>query len=278
MKIKLLNWIIGAVVLCSLSAVADGLYQTGQKKSYSAGDDGDHQAGLPRPKKRFVDNKDGTITDKMTGLVWLENANAFEQLTWEDALTACNTLKDGDHDLSDGSKEGDWRMPNRLEIESLIDFSEYRGPTDPFINSHCVYWSSTTGATHPERAWKVDLTGGNVGGGYIMEAKKVDTFCVWPVRGGVTLRSQTASSKTSSKPTPAFSSEPSLPDELLDARKKYMERIVQVAQPVTAAYIEHLEKRKAEFVKKDDLEKALLYKKEIEWIKNAKPVLSNELK
>ena len=44
---------------------------TGQTISYRTGDDGDFQAGLAVPK-RFVDNGDGTIHDRATGLTWVK--------------------------------------------------------------------------------------------------------------------------------------------------------------------------------------------------------------
>ena len=37
-------------------------------------------------KNRFIDNHDGTVTDNLTKLIWLKNANAFGFRTWEQAL------------------------------------------------------------------------------------------------------------------------------------------------------------------------------------------------
>ena len=47
------------------------LPKTGQTTSYAAGDDGYFQAGNPR-KTRFVDNGNGTISDRATGLTWVK--------------------------------------------------------------------------------------------------------------------------------------------------------------------------------------------------------------
>ena len=44
---------------------------TGQTDSVAAGDDGDLQKGVPWPDPRFTDNGDGTVTDHLTGLIWL---------------------------------------------------------------------------------------------------------------------------------------------------------------------------------------------------------------
>ena len=32
---------------------------------------------MQSPSPRFTDNNDGTVTDNLTGLVWLKNANLF---------------------------------------------------------------------------------------------------------------------------------------------------------------------------------------------------------
>ena len=47
------------------------LPRTGQVTSYAAGDDGYFQAGNPRTT-RFIDNLNGTISDRATGLTWVK--------------------------------------------------------------------------------------------------------------------------------------------------------------------------------------------------------------
>src|SRR5215471_17721309 len=49
--------------------------RTGQTTSYAAGDDGALQKGVAWPTPRFTDNNNGTITDNLTGLIWLKNAD-----------------------------------------------------------------------------------------------------------------------------------------------------------------------------------------------------------
>ena len=39
------------------------------------GEDGEHQKGVAWPNPRFTDNGDGTVTDNLTGLIWLKDAN-----------------------------------------------------------------------------------------------------------------------------------------------------------------------------------------------------------
>src|SRR5215831_9628931 len=49
--------------------------RTGQTTSYAARDDGALQKGVALPTPRFTNNNNGTITDNLTGLIWLKNAN-----------------------------------------------------------------------------------------------------------------------------------------------------------------------------------------------------------
>ncbi len=51
--------------------------KTGQTTSYATGDDGILQKGVVWPIPRFKDNNNGTVTDNLTGLIWLKNANCF---------------------------------------------------------------------------------------------------------------------------------------------------------------------------------------------------------
>jgi hypothetical protein len=114
------------------------------------GQDGELQKGLQWPDPRFTDNGDGTVTDNLTGLIWLKNANCFGWIDWNDALEASNNLAAGQCGLNDGSGSGDWRLPNISELHSLIDHDNYDPAlpsSHPFISVHeSYYWSSTTSA------------------------------------------------------------------------------------------------------------------------------------
>jgi hypothetical protein len=162
------------------------LPETGQTTSYEAGDDGEFEMGVAWPIPRFTDNGDGTVTDNMTGLVWLKNANRFGMSTWSDALNDCNTLADDGIGLNDGSIAGDWRLPNIRELRSLIDYSQ-SSPALP--NGHPfsgvqtdIYWSSTTFKASANHKWHVEISSG------LTEFSECDppfynpTYYVWPVR------------------------------------------------------------------------------------------------
>ncbi len=56
----------------SMAGTVD-LPRTGQTTSYATGDDGDLQVGVDWPLPRFTDNNNGTVTDNLTGLIWLKN-------------------------------------------------------------------------------------------------------------------------------------------------------------------------------------------------------------
>ena len=63
----------------------------------NTGQDGETQAGVAWPSPRFIDNRDGTVSDELTGLIWLKDANCTDTvggitresglLNWPSALT-----------------------------------------------------------------------------------------------------------------------------------------------------------------------------------------------
>jgi Protein of unknown function (DUF1566) len=90
---------------------------------YVAGDDGSLQTGVLLTYPRWIDHGNGTVTDTMTGLIWLKRADCIHQ-PWVAAVAAVNSLANGQCGLTDGSLAGDWRMPNRNELQSLSDRME----------------------------------------------------------------------------------------------------------------------------------------------------------
>lgn len=56
--------------------------KTGQSVIHSTGDDGESQKGVAWPNYRFTDNSDGTVTDNLTGLIWLKDAMRFGAQDW----------------------------------------------------------------------------------------------------------------------------------------------------------------------------------------------------
>lgn len=153
------------------------------------GQDGDKLQGVTLPDPRFTDSGNGTIRDNLTGLVWLKNANCFGYKPWTTAVGKAKTLASGACGLTDGSKAGDWRLPNRRELLSLLNrqqgnsitylgsfgFSAIQQP----IADDDLYWTSTTSAEDTTLAWVVNFSNSSVGYG-----SKTYIGYIWPVRDG----------------------------------------------------------------------------------------------
>jgi len=73
----------------------------------------------PDAPPRIVDNKDGTLTDNDTGLMWKANDSFIELdkwVSWSEGKTWIKTLND-----SQFAGHTDWRMPTRKEVQSIYD-------------------------------------------------------------------------------------------------------------------------------------------------------------
>ncbi len=184
-----------AVFTCTVSRSAfSGVQQTGQTDCWDesgnsiscsgTGQDGELQKGASTAA-RFIDNGDGTVTDKLTNLIWLKEASCFERMKWADALSTVSSLSAGCCcGLADGSVAGDWRMPNIKELQSLVDYGQF-SPAFPLVHPFTGvkaghYWSSTTMKGNPDRAFSLYLSFGVAG----RNLKRFEDFLIWPVRDG----------------------------------------------------------------------------------------------
>lgn len=179
-------------ILCSVSSYAATIQlpATGQTKCYDTagaeiacagtGQDGEIQAGRAWPNPRFTDNGNGTVTDSLTGLIWLKNANCFGQKTWASALIAANMLGNGACGLNDGSIAGQWRLPNIHELESLVDAQRWNPalPSDHLFSNIIPnrYWSSSSYVYNTLNAWNIGMQGG-----YVNRNDKSNLYYVLPV-------------------------------------------------------------------------------------------------
>lgn len=141
---------------------------------------------------RWCDNGDGTVTDLTTNLVWLKKADwggrhkIYQSggSSVENAHDRASLLKAGvtDAELSDGSEEGDWRLPTLSELKALttgdesVSSSQMRAFTGILSN---YYWSSTTQSTRLHVSWIVGLTDGRVTDDF-----ESTSYYVWAVRSG----------------------------------------------------------------------------------------------
>jgi Protein of unknown function (DUF1566)/PEGA domain len=158
---------------------------------------------------RYVDCGNGTVTDTVTGLIWLKQSNCLPNNNWTGANQAAAGLKDGDCGLTDGSSAGDWRLPTKDEWSAMVARAIAMGcgsepvpvgfaPLPAFSNdavSGCyldgsptsfsgvfasVYWSSTAIDINPTFAWTQSLSFFT----QVTFQSKSLTHEVWPVRGG----------------------------------------------------------------------------------------------
>ena len=103
----------------------------------------------------FNDNGDGAVTDNNTELIWQQGEGG--QKTWEDAISYCEGLSLAGYT--------DWRLPNKNELNSIIDYEIYHPAIDMnfFPGAYgSAYWSSTTNAYDSPTAWYVSFDYGGV--------------------------------------------------------------------------------------------------------------------
>jgi hypothetical protein len=145
------------------------------------------------PDQRFMDNGDGTVTDKRTGLIWLKNASIGGWQMWYEAETYCTNLASGQAGLTDSSVAGQWRLPSKEELQGIgtdppttwdtgnPPVTWTTPPDAPFTPvQHRAYWSDTIYDPNPDYAWTVNMKDGSV----LNYAKSSGSPSVWPVRDG----------------------------------------------------------------------------------------------
>jgi uncharacterized protein DUF1566 len=112
-------------------------------------------AGLPNSAS-YTNNVDGTVTDNVTGLVW---EGTVDPSSYSQAAAAAYCANKG----------GAWRLPTRIELLSLVDFTvpplDSTGrATRPSISETYFpntpakpFWTSTAYADDSSRAWVIDF-------------------------------------------------------------------------------------------------------------------------
>ncbi len=186
--------IVAMFLFAATVYAAVNLPKSGQTTSYATGDDGDIQAGITWPIPRYTDQGNEAVIDNLTGLLWAKDANIMSGR--DPAFDVDGTAGDGEvvfqraldyiTKLNSETYLGynDWRLPNKKELMSLIDFDRF----DPvltlyhpfnFIQSS-NYWTSTTYIGIPTQAWTVSFYNGMIW----YSGKTAAQGYVWPVRTG----------------------------------------------------------------------------------------------
>ena len=118
------------------------------------------------PDERYEIHGDGTVTDTVTGLMWMQCSLGQNSATdcsgsassynWKEALEAAEG-----HVFATYS---DWRLPNIKELSSLAARDRY----SPAINStvfpntkSSLYWSTSPDASGGEYAWQLYFNDGD---------------------------------------------------------------------------------------------------------------------
>ncbi len=104
---------------------------------------------------RYDTSSPDVVVDLLTGLVWQLVVDPAGR-AWQDAKAFCDCSELGGFD--------DWRLPSRIELVSLVDFTK----TSPAIDAAAFaqtpsdyFWSSSLVAGTPSAAWYVYFLDGN---------------------------------------------------------------------------------------------------------------------
>ena len=149
---------------------------------------GDDDAG-----DRFINCVDLTYLDTVTGLLW-HTANlcaSTSPLNWWDAMRRVREVVERNC-LFDNSQWEDWRLATRADFEAILEPGCPSAPKIAGKAGGChvdgnewafgiphFFWTSTTDASDPSKAWAVNLTTGD-----LVSFDKDDdaNFYVWAVR------------------------------------------------------------------------------------------------
>jgi hypothetical protein len=112
----------------------------------------------------FVDNGDGTITDRATGLMWQKSGSSRAKL-WKRARTYVKQLNKGQF-----AGYSDWRLPTIEEFASLVEREKVNGVhIDPlFYDKQEMCWSSDKAdpfgghTRNPPQIWIINFPKGKI--------------------------------------------------------------------------------------------------------------------
>ncbi|MFA5089192.1 MAG: DUF1566 domain-containing protein [Candidatus Omnitrophota bacterium] len=102
---------------------------------------------------RFIKYRNGLVEDTVTDLIWQGNYETGK--TWKEAVEYCKGLSLG------GRR--DWRLPDKKEVEDLIDNSKGKAAYQDFPDMPSRwFWTSTSDSGDLSCAWTVGFLFGGV--------------------------------------------------------------------------------------------------------------------
>jgi hypothetical protein len=104
----------------------------------------------------YTDHGNGTVTDAITGLMW-EQVFSAEGMPWSDALAYCEASTTGGYN--------DWRLPEIVELSTLVDAGSYNPSIDAMTFSSTpseAFCSSSFNASGSNSAWGVYFSIGGI--------------------------------------------------------------------------------------------------------------------
>ena len=126
----------------------------------------------PAVSSDFATSSDGKIvTDNRTGLMWQKEYVADK--TWKQALAYCQSLNTEGY----GGYSSGWRLPNKNELASLVNYEKSAKPYSYFPDMPSSYfWSSSTRVNVTNIAWSLYFYNGSVGNTF--KANNSNVRCV----------------------------------------------------------------------------------------------------
>lgn len=128
-------------------------------------------SGLAQPASYDV-RQPGVVLDKLTGLMWQRELSPEDtQYTFDDAVAYCGGLEAGDF--------CDWRLPTRIELVSLVDFTRTSPAIDTAVFPGTVgAFITSSPATGQDARWSVHADGGTAVLTYTQVPSTVRVRCV----------------------------------------------------------------------------------------------------
>lgn len=135
----------------------------------------------PESPVNYTDNKNGTITDNYTSLIWKKCPQGMSGNDCKNGSPSYRILSESQTECSKLNFAGKvgWRLPTLKELQSIVDTGTY----DPSINKNFFsgtddpYWTDTAPAAYPVSRFTVIFSEGSV---YYVDMNSVAaTRCVY---------------------------------------------------------------------------------------------------